>query len=98
MTRHFDEAMPLAELSSHMRFASLKLNPRKLGRWISVGISGVHLKSFAVGRVKYVSPDSLISFFNAVAEARIKNPPSESSVRKPDSEKLRAALREGGLI
>jgi len=97
MVGKFDGALGLDALCGDPRFAGAGLNPKKVTRWIKRGLRGIRLRALAVGRDFYVRPEDLVAFCEQVAEAKVFKP-SVVQAGKQDADKLRAALRERGLI
>ena len=97
MKQNFDGALALDALCRDPRFEAGKINPTRLRRWIKRGLRGIRLKALAVGREYFVRPEDLVTFCEQVAEAKVFKP-SVVQAGKQDADKLRAALRERGLI
>ena len=97
MAGNFDGAWALAALCTDQRFGAGRLNPKKLRRWIRIGVQGIRLKALSVGREYYVRPEDLVAFCQQVAEAKITKP-SVVQAGKQDGDKLRSSLRARGLL
>ena len=98
MNRNFAGAMLVADLVTDDRFAGAGLSQRQIIRWIRVGVYGLRLPAYAVGRNYHVRPEDLVTYCQALAEAKMRRGDLGQKPEKKDSAKLRAALREGGLI
>ena len=94
-----NELTPVDGLGTHPDVANLALRPNTVRQWITRGVHGKKLVGYKVGRKWYVRLGDLCSFFRQLGEiAGEKHSTALVVPKRPDSEKLRAALREGGLL
>jgi hypothetical protein len=93
------ELISLEELPAHPELQHLRLKCNTIRKWLRRGVGGCKLVGFKVGRRWHIRLDDLFEFFQRLGDRRLSETQTPKTVQSSkDSDKLRSALRERGLI